>query len=217
MKIFLQFFNSVKLAIVLLIIITLASIIGTLIPQDRTMQEYVFHYGKLAKVLTSLEFTNIYNSFWYVGLLFLFSINIIVCTLTRLSPKWKRAFNPKMEKETNKLTVLKIRGKFNKNLDLTRTKDEVHKTLKGRRYRVREESEGGKAFLLARKKTAGIFGADIVHLGLLVILAGGIISGVTGINNYMEFHEGQILPVTRADFQIRMDNLEYERYINGGT
>ncbi|MEE8320656.1 MAG: cytochrome c biogenesis protein ResB, partial [Gammaproteobacteria bacterium] len=179
MKTFLSLFNSVKLAIVLLIIISLASIIGTLIPQNRAMMEYVEHYGQMAKLFSALEFTRLYQSFWFIGLLFLFSFNILVCTLTRLSPKWKRAFNPKMEKETNNLTVLKIQEKFNKNLDLTRTKDEVHKTLKGRRYRVREESEGGKAFLLARKKTSGIFGADIVNLGLLVILAGGIISGVT--------------------------------------
>lgn len=217
MKTFLQFFNSVKLAIALLIIITLASIIGTLIPQDRTMQEYVLHYGQLAKALTSLEFTQIYRSFWYVGLLFLFSFNILVCTLTRLSPKWKRAFNPKMEKEAVNLTVLKIQGKFNKNWDITKARDEVHKALKERRYRVREESEGGKAFLLARKKMSGLFGADFVHLGLLVIIAGGMISGWTGISKDMEFYEGQTLNVFKADFQIRMDNLEHELYDNGGT
>lgn len=217
MKTFLQFFNSVKLAIVLLIIISLASIIGTLIPQNRAMQEYVLHYGQLAKVLTSLEFTRIYQSFWYVGLLFLFSINIIVCTLTRLSPKWKRAFNPKMEKETTNLTVLKTQEKFSKNWDITKTKDEIQKALQGRHYRVREESDGEKAFLLARKKTSGLFGADFVHLGLLVIIAGGIISGMTGTSNYMEFYEGQTLPVINANFQIRLDNFETEYHENGSV
>ena len=217
MKTFLQFFNSVKLAIVLLIIITLASIIGTLIPQDRTMQEYVLHYGQLAKVLTSLEFTKIYNSFWYVGLLFLFSINILVCTLTRLSPKLKRAFNPKIEKEVVNLTVLKTQEKFNKKWDIAKAKDEVRNALTGRKYRVREEAEEGKVFLLARKKMSGLFGADFVHLGLLVILAGGIISGMTGTSNYMEFYEGQTLPVVNEDFQIRLDDFETEFHENGSV
>jgi len=217
MKSFVQFFNSVKLAIVLLIIITLASIIGTLIPQNRAMQEYVLHYGQLAKLLTSLEFTRIYQSFWYVGLLFLFSINILVCTLTRLSSKWKRAFNPKIEKETKNLTVLKTHEKFNKGWNLTKAKDEVRKALTGRRYRVREESEGEKAFLLARKKTSGLFGADFVHLGLLVILAGGIISGMTGIRGDISLFEGQIQPVPNADFLIRLDNFETELYENGSV
>ena len=217
MKTFLQFFNSVKLAIVLLIIITLASIIGTLIPQNRAMQEYVLHYGQLAKVLTSLEFTQIYRSFWYVGLLILFSLNILVCTLSRLSPKWTRAFNPKIEKETNHLTVLKIQDKFSKNWNLAKTKDEIQKTLLGKRYRIREESEKGNAYLLARKKTSGLFGADIVHLGLLFILAGGIISGMTVIKNDMTFYEGQTLPVIKADFQIRLDDFVTEFHENGSV
>lgn len=217
MKTFLQFFNSVKLAIVLLIIITLASIIGTLIPQDRTMQEYVLHYGQLAKVLTSLEFTKIYNSFWYVGLLFLFSFNILVCTLTRLSPKLKRAFNPKIEKEVKNLIVLKTQEKFNMNWDLAKAKDEVRNALTGRRYRVREETEEGKVFLLARKKMSGLFGADFVHLGLLVILAGGIISGMTSISNDMALYEGQTLPVVNADFQIRLDDFDTEYHENGSV
>lgn len=217
MKTFLQFFNSVKLAIVLLIIITLASIIGTLIPQNRAMQEYVLHYGQLAKVLTSLEFTQIYRSFWFVGLLFLFSFNILVCTLTRLSPKLKKAFNPKMEKEAKNLTVLKVQEKFSSNWDLAKTKEKIKESLLGRHYRLREESGEGKAYLLARKKTSGLFGADIVHLGLLVILAGGIISGMTVIKNDMQLYEGQTLPVIKADFQIRLDNFETEFHENGSV
>ncbi|MCJ7580866.1 MAG: cytochrome c biogenesis protein ResB, partial [Candidatus Aminicenantes bacterium] len=186
------------------------------IPQDRTMQEYVLHYGQLAKVLTSLEFTQIYRSFWFVGLLFLFSFNILVCTLTRLSPKLKRAFNPKIEKEAKNLTVLKVQEQFSSNWDLANAKEKIKEALQGRHYRLREESGEGKAFLLARKKTSGLFGADIVHLGLLVILAGGIISGMTVIKNDMQLYKGLTLPVMKADFQIRLDNLERELYDNGG-
>ncbi|MFC2168072.1 cytochrome c biogenesis protein ResB [Acidobacteriota bacterium] len=217
MKTFLQFFNSVKLAIVLLIIITLASIIGTLIPQDRTMQEYVLHYGQLAKVLTSLEFTQIYRSFWFVGLLFLFSFNILVCTLTRLPLKLKRAFNPKMEKEAKNLSVLKTHEQVRSNWELSKAKDEIKKELLGRHYRLREETGEGKTYLLARKKTSGLFGADIVHLGLLVIIAGAIISGTTVIKEDIPFYEGQTKSVIKADFQIRLDDFVTEFNENGSV
>ena len=56
-----------------------------------------------------------------------------------------------------------------------------------------------------------------MHLGLLVILAGGIVSGTTGIRNDMTFYNGQILPVTKADFKIRLDNFETELYDNGSV
>ena len=217
MKSLIQFFNSVKLAIVLIIIITLASIIGTLIPQNRTMQEYNLHYGQLANVLTSLEFTKLYQSFWYVGLLILFSLNILVCTLTRLSPKWKRAFNPKIEKEAKNLQLLKTHDKLSKKWDLAKTREEVRRSLSERRYRVREKHEGEKTSFLARKKTSGLFGADIVHLGLLVILIGGIISGMARVRGEIILAEGQIKPVPKTDFFVRLDNFETERYENGSV
>ena len=47
MKTVWRFFSSVKLAIVLFIVLTLASILGTLIPQQQTPAEYQAHYGSL--------------------------------------------------------------------------------------------------------------------------------------------------------------------------
>lgn len=215
MKSLIQFFSSVKLAIVLIIIITLASILGTFIPQNRGFQEYTLHYGQLANLLIKLQFTHLYQSLWYVGLLFLFSLNIIVCTLTRLSPKLRRAFNPKLERQAKNLTALKIQERFSKKWDMVRAKAEVTRALAARHYRLREGAEQDKAFLSARKKTSGLFGSDVVHLGLLVILAGGIISGMSGIKSHLTFYEGQTLPVPKAEFQIRLDEFETEVYDNG--
>jgi len=201
MKSLIRFFNSVQLAIVLLIIITLASILGTLIPQNRTMAEYTLHYGQLANVLVNLEITKLYQSVWYVGLLLLFSLNLIVCTLTRLTPKWRRAFNPKIENEAKNLTALKIHTQFSKKWNPEKAKKELGNGLNSHKYKVREESHKAGISLLARKKTSGLFGADIVHLGLLIILAGAIFSGMTSIGGDITLTEGQIQPVPHADFQ----------------
>ena len=124
MKSFLQFFSSVKLAIFLLIIITAASMLGTLIPQQRSSAEYAAHYGQLSSLLIKLEFTKLYQSLWFRSLLVLFSLNILVCTLTRLSPKLRRAFRPSLEKESKKLRTLKIKDSFKKHWDLAKTKTE---------------------------------------------------------------------------------------------
>ena len=51
MKALIQFFSSVKLAIVLIIIITAASILGTFIPQNRGIEEYTVRFGQLADLL----------------------------------------------------------------------------------------------------------------------------------------------------------------------
>ena len=217
MKAFVRFFNSVKLAIVLIIIITCASVLGTLIPQMRTPAEYAARYGQLAPLFLRLQLTNLYHSRWFITLLLLISLNIIVCTLTRLSPKIKKTLHPNLEFDQKSINVLKIRESYRKNWSMARTKQELKKGLSSSLYRLKEEESKGRVFLLARKKILGLFGSDIVHLGLLIILTGGIISGIGGFRESLTFSEGQTLPVARADFQLKLDKFETEFYPNGSV
>lgn len=214
MKSFLKFFSSVKLAIVLFLIIAIASILGTLIPQQRSLEEYEVRYGQLANLLVRLQLTKLYHSLWYLMLLFLFTLNIIICTLTRLSPKLQRVFMPRLEKEKKNILALKIKDSFKNNADLATTRDEISQLLISRHYRLQRKENEKKYFLLARKKILGWFGSDVIHLGLLVILAGGITSGIGGFRENLSFYEGQTLPVPQAKFQVRLDKFETELYPN---
>ena len=217
MKSLWNFFNSVKLAIFLLIIITLVSMLGSLIPQHRSLDEYVARYGQFAHLLNQLQLTKLYQSLWFIALLCLFALNIIVCTLTRLSPKLRKAFHPKLEIEAKEITVLKIKGEFKKNIGLDKAKKELKKELRSRHYRLKEVERGNKTFLLARKRILGWFGADVVHIGILIILAGGIISGAGGFRKNLTFSEGDIRGIPGAEFKLRLDKFETEYYPNGSV
>ncbi len=217
MKSLFKYFSSVKLAIVLLIIITLASVVGTLIPQQRSPDEYIARFGQLANLLQRFQFTNLYKSLWFNALLLLFALNIIVCTLDRLSPKLKKTFRPRLSVEAKDIAVLKIKEKLKKPMSLDPTRELVKKVLSSRHYRTKETQKENKIFLYARKRVLGWFGADIVHLGILIIIAGGIISGIGGFRWNMTFSEGRILDVPRADFKLRLDKFETEYYPSGGV
>ena len=132
MKSLLDFFSSVRLAIFLLIIITLASIIGTLIPQNRGLAEYVARWGQFGNLFHRLQLTKLYQSSWFIALLFLFALNIIVCTLTRIAPKLRKAFKPKLEIEAKEITVLKVKERFKKNISLDTAKEQLEQELRSR-------------------------------------------------------------------------------------
>jgi cytochrome c biogenesis protein len=215
MKSFLSFFSSVKLAIFLLIFITIASILGTLIPQHRSPAEYADRYGEIANILIRLEITKLYQSWWFISLLFLFAVNICVCTLTRLSPKLKKAFQPKFDTEKKRLLSLKTKVSFKKNRSIDETITDVQQALSSKHYRVHTDREESKASLLARKRILGLFGSDIVHLGLLIIIIGGIISGMGGFQANLNIAEGETVPVPQADFKLRLDKFVTEYYPNG--
>jgi cytochrome c biogenesis protein len=215
MKSIIDFFSSVKLAIFLIIIITLASVVGTLIPQLRGAEEYAARYGQLSELLIRLEFTDLYHSWWFIAFLFLFTLNILICTLTRLSPKFRRAFRPNLKFEPGTLLASKIQERFQKRQSLANSEEELKKTLRSVHYKYKETRKDGEIHVLARKKTFGIFGSDVVHLGLLVILIGGIIGGMTGFRDYIEISEGEIVPILNAGFKLKLDKFETEYYPDG--
>ena len=217
MKSIIKSLSSVKLAIVLLIIITLASMVGTLIPQQRSPEEYIAQYGRWANVFQQLQLTNLYKSLWFSALLFFLALNITVCTLDRLSPKLKKTFRPRVAVEPKNIEVLKIKEKLKKPMSLDSAREMLKTELSSRHFRVRETQKDNKAFLYARKRALGWFGADIVHLGILVIIAGGIISGIGGFRWNLTFSEGRVLDVPRAEFKLKLDKFEIEYYTNGGV
>ncbi len=217
MKRIFKFLSSIKLAIILLIILAAASILGTLIPQGRSLEEYTARYGMLSGALIKLQLTTLYHSVWYLALLFFFALNIIVCTLTRLSAKLNRASRPKVESEAKALQALKNKDRIKRNAPLQAAQAETVARLKASRYKIRTSAAGNRVSLLARKRIAGIFGSDVVHVGLLVILAGGVISGLTSVRQNLEMREGQVVSIPATDFSLRLDKFTTLYYPDGSV
>lgn len=217
MKSILKFFESVKLAIVLLIILALVSILGTLIPQGRSAAEYAARYGGLAGLFTKLQLTRLYHSPWFLALLILFALNTIVCTLARLGPKLRRVFRPSLEADEKALQAMKIKGRARIAGPLRETEERLRAELAGRHYRLKTAGAAPRLTGLAQKHRLGLFGSDTVHVGLLVILAGGVISGLTSRRADLDLRVGQTAAVPHAAFQVRLDNFETDYYPQGGV
>jgi len=216
MKSLWQFFASVKLAIVLLILLAVASIIGTLIPQGLAPAAYEAHYGQLAGLLMRLRFTGLYHSLWFLALLLLLAANTIVCTLSRLPAKWRRAFRSASGETTlSSVLAMKIKGRFGRNAPAASVASDIGAALASRHYSVSSKPGGDRTVLLARKRRLGHFGSDTVHLGLLVILAGGLVSGLGGFRTQLALSEGETAQVPQAPFAVRLDKFETEYYPQG--
>jgi len=225
MKKIIHFFSAVKLAIVLIILLVAASIMGTLIPQGRDMAEYAARYGRLGEPLVRLQFTNIFRSVWFLGLMAVFELNIIACTLTRLGAKVQRARKPKIESDPKDLASFKIKDRLRMSAGLDAAKERAVEALKEAHYRVRtaeekagnENKSGGRFNVFGRKRIDGIFGSDIVHLGLLVIIAGGILTGIGGFRAELILNPGETKDVPRAGFSVRLERFDTEMYPGGGV
>ena len=80
------FFASVRLTILLLLSLAGTSIIGTFIPQNKQPMEYLQAFGEFGyRLLSALDFFDMYRSWWFRLLIILLVLNIIICSIERLS------------------------------------------------------------------------------------------------------------------------------------
>jgi cytochrome c biogenesis protein len=83
--------SSLRLTIPLLILLAALSVIGTIIPQNATEQQYLQHYSKETYyILKGLGLFNMYHSWWFIGVLILLAINLIACSAKRLPGVWRQ-------------------------------------------------------------------------------------------------------------------------------
>jgi cytochrome c biogenesis protein len=170
---------NLKFAISLVLIIAGLSITGTVIEQGETPGFYQTNYpehpalfGFLTwKVIQVIGLDHVYRTWWYLGLLVLFGISLLTCTMTTQLPmlksarKWKFYDNPKFFQ----------RLALSAEID-DRDLDALSTQLQAQKYQI--FTEGDK--LYARKGLIGKIGPIVVHVGMILTLLGGVWGAMTG-------------------------------------
>jgi len=174
---------DLRLAIVLLLVIAVASIAGTVIEQGQSIEFYQSNYPETPalfgfltwKVLLALGLEAVYRTWWYLGLLVLFGASLAACTFTRQWPALKAARNWSYYSAPRQFEKLALSAR----LDLAETSSPIATAgplLQTQGYKIFTEGNT----LYARKGIVGRIGPIIVHAGMLIVLAGGIVGALTG-------------------------------------
>jgi len=222
---FWEFFASVKLALFCFFTLAIASILGTIIPQGKEPFFYIQQYGEqTAEVFRLLNVPDMYNSWWFVSLLALFSVNLIVCSIDRLPTVWKLVTMDNLATKVNRLEKMTPRSRFKSSMALPDAAAEVEQTLSSAGWKPsRRETEGG--VLLFSQKTPWVrFGVYIVHFSILVIFAGAIIGTLFGSkgsimvrerSNFSQFFKHPDNSRQPLDFEIRVNDFSLTYYDTG--
>jgi len=189
-------FTSLKLAITTLIILAVASIIGTVIEQNQPIEKYRQFYGDgTIRVLDSLYLFDMYHSWWFLLLLVLFTVNLACCTHDRLPRVLKVVRNPKTTLDENLEKTLGMVDRWKKKGSIEtwsgKYVDALGKAV--RKPRVTENS--GTLHLYAERGVISRFGVYVTHTSIVVIFIGAIIGNVLGFKGYANILEGQSVQV----------------------
>jgi cytochrome c biogenesis protein len=187
-----DFFASVKLAIIVLILIAATSIIGTLIPQNAADAFYLHKYGEFRfKLFTMLNIFDMYHAWWFLLLLFLLVINIIACSIDRLSKTWKIIFPKKVSFNTERFKKNKNQESFAIKNDMEKIAPQYKEFVSKRFKTIVEQKTENSIAIFGEKGRWTRFGVYIVHISILLLLVGALIGGLVGFKGHINLNEGE--------------------------
>jgi len=228
-----EIFASVKTAVVIFALISLTSIVGTIIEQQADPEKNIKVLSKMFSlsheaghsvlgVLDKLGFTDMYHSWWFLAFLLLFAANLIICSLDRLPRVLKLAQEKIRPVPVDYIEKMSVKNSMTLKGKLAGIKEKIVPAMSGIGFKPVESAEGQTVQFYAEHGNYSRLGVYIVHLSILIILAGAILGIFFGYNAFLNLPEGEISSVAYRDrgvevplgFELRCDNFDVEYYPN---
>ncbi|MEZ2310200.1 cytochrome c biogenesis protein ResB [Paraburkholderia sp. RCC_158] len=168
--------SSMRFAIALLVILSIASIIGTVLTQDDPYPNYVNQFGPFwADIFRSLSLYTVYSSWWFMLILGFLMVSVSLCVI-RNAPKMiadTKSWKDKVREAS--LRAFHHKGEFAVHGTRAQTAAVLGKLSAKLGYKfVTRESEG--ATLIAAKRGALTkLGYISAHIAIVVICLGGLL------------------------------------------
>jgi cytochrome c biogenesis protein len=206
------FLSSVRFAILLLSLIAVACVIGTLIPQQVSLEDYSRRYAEsTVAIFQFLGLTDVFHSYWFLGLLGLFVVNLVLCTVRRFV-RFRASSKPRLPSEKALSTMplsFVLKG---------RKITQGEALFKG--YKPRQGIEGGA---ILEKGMLSRYGVYIIHTSIVVILLGSIIGLLFGYRGSITLRKEEVKNsvLTRTGhqtplgFEIRLKDFTVDFYPSG--
>ncbi|MDA8339681.1 MAG: cytochrome c biogenesis protein ResB [Nitrospiraceae bacterium] len=229
-----DFFISVKLAIAIFAVLSITSIVGTIVEQqaepERNIKLLAKFFGEsLApaayRIFDALGFTNMYHSWWFITLLFVFAANLIICSLDRLPKIWKVVKEPIKPLSPEHLNAMPIKREIVLNGKLNITKEIVESALKKIGYKPNLHLQEDSLQIYSEKGRYSRLGVYVTHFSIILILIGAVVGIFFGFNASLNLLEGTRSPVAYArngkeiplGFEIACNDFETTFYENTDT
>ncbi|HIJ60639.1 MAG TPA: cytochrome c biogenesis protein ResB [Nitrospirae bacterium] len=228
------FLSSVKLAIFVFTTIGISSIFGTIIDQSSDPEKNIKLLTKIFgqsialdvyKIIDTIGLNNMYHSWWFITLLFVFASNLIVCTLERLPSVLKIIKEPIKPINEEQFSNFPIRHHFTLNMHIDKASKLISDAFSKSGFKLYENREDNNIQSYSEKGKYSRLGLYITHISILLLFLGVIAGLFKGFNGYLNLLEGTNSSVAYLQngqeiplgFEIRCDDFDVSFYEGSDT
>ncbi|CAI8166537.1 MAG: cytochrome C biogenesis protein CcsB [Prochlorococcus sp.] len=174
--------SDLRVAIVLLLVIAIASGLGTSIPQGEPSSRYLEIYSDKpwlgfmhGPMVLQLQLDHVYTSSWFLALLAWLGLALMVCSWRRQWPALQAALRWIDYREPRQLSKLALAETIPSDPE-SEDLDHLASYLKQQGWQVQQQQER----LAARRGVIGRVGPLLVHVGLVVLMIGAVWGALAG-------------------------------------
>ena len=165
-------------AIMLLVVIAIASVIGTILKQNEPYQNYIIKFGPFwHELYKMLGLYDVYSSAWFIIILAFLVISTSVC-IYRNTPEIIRSMR-RFREDIHERAIVNMPQ--NSRWESVLTPDEILKSLlpalQRIGYRTRLRQEEGCTTVAAMKGAGNRAGYLLTHIAIVIICLGGLMDG----------------------------------------
>ncbi len=191
---------SMRTAIILLLILACACVLGSVIPQGELEAYYTGYYSeKAAQLILLLDLDDVFHSWWFIILTIALCLNLLGCNLLRfpvLIRQMKQEYTPekRMENWDGKETAI--------------LKEHPEKLFSALHFSktVTAVTDQGQTYLYGVRNKIGIWGAWLTHLGMLIIIVGFALGQIFQQKYTVYGVVGETLPVEGTSYEVTIDD-----------
>jgi cytochrome c biogenesis protein len=184
---------NLRTGIVLLILVVIASALGTFV-----LQRPATDADKLARTyspqallwLDRLGLTDVFHAWWFLTLLTLVTLSIVFVSLDRFPNAWRFYARPYRKTDSHFRSALPNKVE----LPVRNAEDGLNaaeRALKRLRWPVERVAGKNEPSLYCERSRFSVMAVYVIHASLLLIFCGGIIDGIFGYSGFMALQRGQ--------------------------
>lgn len=204
--------GSLQMVIILLILITIASIAGVAVPQDLPADSYwQTMAGIRAELVLAAGLDHVFSSWWFYALLCLLAVNIIACLTTRQLKNLRNSFRAVFLPGTDHAAKLACFQSFEMRGEVQRISGLTVACFRRRFFRCATQKADPVFQVAARTPGLRAAGSVIFHLSILLLFIGGVLGQKGGASYVCELCRGEAVEIRGTPYLVKCDWFRVER------